>query len=64
MNKILSDLINTKEVTSFIDDIIIETEKKEGHSQVCYELMLKSLSNRTTLVLSNTRELDRVPNTK
>jgi len=30
MNKILSDLINTKEVASFIDDIIIETEKKRG----------------------------------
>ena len=29
-----------------------------------YNLKLKGLSNRTTLVLSNTRELDRVPNTK
>ena len=31
---------------------------------ICYELRLKELSDRTTLVLSNTRELDRVPNTK
>jgi len=30
----------------------------------CYELELKGLSNRTTLVLSNTRELDRVPSTE
>jgi len=30
----------------------------------CYELMLKGLSKEATLVLSNTRELDRVPNTK
>jgi len=31
----------------------------------CYDLRLKVfLSSRTTLVLSNTRELDRVPNTK
>jgi len=30
----------------------------------CYDLKLKVLSNKTTLVLSNTRELDRVPNTK
>jgi len=30
----------------------------------CYELKLKGLSNRTTLVLSNTRELDRVSKTK
>ena len=30
----------------------------------CYDLKLKVLSNKTTLVLSNTRELDRVPSTK
>ena len=30
----------------------------------CYESKLKGLSNETTLVLSNTRELDRVPSTK
>jgi len=30
----------------------------------CYESKLKELSNETTLVLSNIRELDRVPNTK
>ena len=30
----------------------------------CYDLKLKRLSNKTTLVLSNTRELDRVPSTK
>ena len=29
MNEILWDLINTREVLSFIDDIIVETEKKE-----------------------------------
>ena len=32
--------------------------------QVCYESKLKGLSNDTTLVLSDTRELDRVPSTK
>ena len=31
---------------------------------VCYESRLKGLSQETTLVLSNTRELDRVPKTK
>ena len=30
----------------------------------CYELMSLESDNRTTLVLSNTRELNRVPNTK
>jgi len=31
---------------------------------LCYDLKLKRLSDKTTLVLSNTRELDRVPSTK
>ena len=30
----------------------------------CYELKPLGLDSRTTLVLSNTRELDRVPTTK
>ena len=30
----------------------------------CYDLKSLELDKRTTLVLSNTRELDRVPNTK
>ena len=30
----------------------------------CYDSKLKVLSNETTLVLSNTRELDRVPSTE
>ena len=30
----------------------------------CYDLKLKVSSNKTTLVLSNTRELNRVPSTK
>jgi len=33
-------------------------------STMCYDLKLKELSDKTTLVLSNTRELDRVPSTK
>ena len=31
---------------------------------ICYDLKLKVLSSKTTLVLSNTRELDRIPSTK
>jgi len=43
--------------------------KKQGKAfftanSMCYESMLKGLSKEATLVLSNTRELDRVPNTK
>jgi len=35
-----------------------------GYLVVCYDLKLQRLSNKTTLVLSNTRELDRVPSTE
>jgi len=42
-------------------DFIIEFE---ALAMKCYDLKLKGLSNKTTLVLSNTRELDRVPKTK
>ena len=33
-------------------------------NDICYDSMLKVLSKELTLVLSDTRELDRVPNTK
>ena len=36
-------------------------EDTKGMTSYCYDLKLKGLSNKTTLVLSNTRELDRVP---
>jgi len=32
--------------------------------QICYDSMLKVLSKELTLVLSDTRELDRVPSTE
>ena len=47
-----------------------KAEKCEFHSELveyleyCYDSKLKDLSNELTLVLSDTRELDRVPNTK
>jgi len=37
---------------------------KDDVIQYCYESKLKELSDETTLVLSNTRELDRVPSTE
>jgi len=38
--------------------------KDFGRPQSCYDLKLKGLSYKTTLVLSNIRKLDRVPSTK
>jgi len=34
MNEILQDLINTGEVASFINDVIVKTAKEEGHNEV------------------------------
>ena len=34
MNKILQNLINTRKVASFIDDIIVGTEREKGHNEV------------------------------
>ena len=44
--------------------IFRETRTVAWKDVICYESMLKGLSKEATLVLSNTRELDRVPSTE
>ena len=39
MNKILQYLINTREITSFIDDIIVRTEEEERHNKIVEEII-------------------------
>ena len=39
MNKILWDLINTREIASFRDNIIVGTEKDGGHDKVVEEIV-------------------------
>ena len=39
MNKILQNLINTREVASFIDDVIVNTKKKEEHDKIVKNIM-------------------------
>ena len=34
INEILQNLINTEEVASFIDNVIVETEEEKGHNEV------------------------------
>ena len=41
INKIFQDLINTKEVASFIDDVIVRTEGEEEHNEVVKEVVKK-----------------------
>jgi len=39
MNKLLRDLINTGKVESFIDDIMVGTESKEGRDKLLEEIL-------------------------
>ena len=39
MNKLLRDLINTKKVAAFIDDIIIEMETEDRHNEIVVEVV-------------------------
>ena len=39
MNEILWDLINIGEVTSFIDNIIVETKEKKRHNKVVEKIV-------------------------
>ena len=45
MNKILWDLINTRKVVSFIDDVITGTEKEEGHDELVEEVVRRLAEN-------------------
>ena len=49
MNEILQDLINIEKVVSFIDNIIVETEEKEGHDKVV-EKVVKRLAEKNLYV--------------
>ena len=39
INEILQDLIDTKKMASFIDDVIIGTEEEEGHNELVEEVV-------------------------
>ena len=45
MNKIIHDLINTGEVVSFINNVIVETKKEEGHNKVVKEIIKRLVKN-------------------
>jgi len=39
MNELLRDLINTRKVAVFLDDVIVGTETKEGHDELVAEVV-------------------------
>ena len=45
MNKILWNIINIGEVASFIDNVIVGTEKKEGYNEVVEKLVKRLAEN-------------------
>jgi len=45
MNKILWNLVNTGEVASFINDIIVEIEEKKGYNEIIEEVLKRLAEN-------------------
>jgi len=45
MNEILQDLINTRKVVSFIDDIIAGTEEEEEYDEIVEEVVKRLVEN-------------------
>jgi len=39
MNDLLRDLINKGNITSFIDDVLVATETKEGHDEIVEKVL-------------------------
>ena len=45
MNEILWNLINTGKIASFIDNVIIGTEMKEGHDEIVEKVVRRLAEN-------------------
>ena len=45
MNELLRDLINTRKVAAFIDDVIVGTEMEEGHDELVAEVIKRLEEN-------------------
>ena len=60
----ITSVISNSEITTLIMGLKRRKQKVLEQSDICYDLKLKVSSNKITLVLSNTRELNRVPSTK
>jgi len=42
MNELLKDLINIEKVKSFIDNMMVGTENKEGHNELVDEILRRT----------------------
>ena len=57
MNKILQDLINTREVASFIDNVIVRTEGEEKHNEVIEEVVKRLAESNLYVKLENQKNV-------
>ena len=56
MNKILQDSINTRKVASFINNVIVRMEKKEGHDEVVKEILKRLAENNLYVKLKKCKQ--------
>jgi len=45
INKLLRDLINKEQVISFIDNVLVGIESKEGHNKLVEEVLMRIKAN-------------------
>ena len=55
MNKLLRDLINTRKVATFIDDVIVGMETEEGHDKIVAEVIRRMEENDLYIKLEKYR---------
>ena len=53
INEILRDLINTRKVASFIDDMIVRIEKEEKYDEIVEEVIKILAKNNLYVKLEN-----------
>jgi len=51
MNKLLRDLINTRKVAAFIDDVIVRIESEEGYNELVEEVIKRLEENNLYIKL-------------
>ena len=51
INKILQNLINTGEMVSFIDNVIVRTEEKKGYNKVVEKVVKRLVENNLYIKL-------------
>ena len=55
MNKLLRDLINTRKVATFIDNVIVGMETEEGHDKIVAEVIRRMEENDLYIKLEKYR---------